>query len=191
MRGPLGRLLERPYIVAVQLDPESARVRAAVLHTFVDRGRGPTLGELATQTGLSTEEVRDALRRLGDAHVVVLQPRTDAVWMAMPFSGVPTAFRVTAERQDGTAGAWWANCAWDALGIVAMLAGANVGAARAPIRIATTCPDCDLPLGLTVRADAASPADAVRVDAPSSERATPVVHFAVGASQWWDDIGFT
>ena len=36
--------------------------------------------------------------------------------MAHPFSGVPTAFRV--EADDRT---YWANCAWDTLGIPAAL----------------------------------------------------------------------
>jgi Alkylmercury lyase len=175
----------------MHLDPECARIRTAALQSFVRSGRGPTLDDLAAQAGLSSQAARAALHRLRDAHVVVLQPDSDAIWMAMPFSGVPTAFRVTAERPDATAGAWWANCAWDALGIAAMLAGANLAPAHAPIHIATTCPDCEQPLGVTVRSDAPTAADAVRIADMAAQDGTPVVHFAVPASRWWDDIGFT
>ncbi|MEO7238488.1 MAG: organomercurial lyase, partial [Gemmatimonadales bacterium] len=44
------------------------------------------------------------------AHVLVLDPATRGLWMAMPFSAVPTSFRVTTPS-----GEWWANCASDAL----------------------------------------------------------------------------
>lgn len=175
----------------MQLDAESARIRSVVLQTFVGTGRGPTVEELAAATGWSAEIARGALARLDEAHVVVLEPGTDVIRMAMPFSGVPTPFRVTPERPAGAAASWWANCAWDALGIAAALAGADIQAARAPIHVATDCPDCDRPLTLVVRAHAASPAGAVRSGSTVAGEAAPVVHFAVAASRWWDDIGFT
>ena len=176
-----------------QLDPESAAARAAIFDALLRTGRAPALAELAERSGLEVGRARDALHRLAQTHVVVLQPGADAIWMAMPFSALPpTAFRVSAERSDGTAGAWWANCAWDALGIAAMLAGAGLAAARSPIRVETTCPDCDRPLALTVRADAPSAEQAVRRDDPDADGSPePVVHFAVPAARWWDDIGFT
>lgn len=175
------------------LDPDAARLRAAIYDALLREGRAPTLRELAARAALSASEARDALHRLADAHVIVLRPGTDELWMAMPFSAVPTAFRVTAGRADGTAGAWWANCAWDALGLAAMLDGAGLAPAAAPIHIATSCPDCDAPLALTVHASEPSPRDAVRPDgdgaSPPDE--PPVVHFAVPAAEWWRDIGFT
>ena len=85
--------------------------------------------------------------------------------MAMPFSAVPTAFRV---RTSG--GEWWAPCAWDALGISAML--------QAPAEIITTCPDCGDP-------------PPIRTTGRALSTGSGVVHFAVPAASWWDDIGFT
>ncbi len=160
--------------------------RAAVLRHFALTGRAPEIAELAALSGQTSDAVRADLHALADSHAIVLQPGTDRVWMAMPFSNVPTAVRVRAQRADGTAGAWWANCAWDALGIPAMFAGAGLDSARGEMAITTTCPDCERPIVLSVRADWSPPAAVVREGPPA-----PVVHFAVGASHWWDDIGFT
>ena len=70
-----------------------------------------------------------------------------------------------------------ANCVWDALGVVAMLAG-DTRSIDADVR--TTCADCGAPLKLTVRDGA------VRADPTGA-----VAHFAVPAARWWADIGFT
>lgn len=177
----------------MSLDSAAARVRVSVYEMFLRVGRGPTLDEVVAGTELRVDVVQSALHRLAEAHVVVLQRGSDSVWMAMPFSGVPTDFRVTADRLNGTAGAWWANCAWDALGIPAMFAGAGIAVALGTMHIETTCPDCERPLSLAVRTDAASAEEAVRLVPPSDEAGAspPAVHFAVPASRWWDDIGFT
>jgi hypothetical protein len=168
-----------------------ARVRLAVYHTLLETGAAPSASAIAATAGFDVGDVRASLERLAAAHVLVLHPGSSEVWMAMPFSAVPTAFRVEADAPDGAAGAWWANCAWDALGIAAMLHGAGHEAGRAPIHITTTCPDCEAPIALTVRPEAGD--DAVTANAAGTlcHGAQPVVHFAVPASQWWDDIGFT
>jgi hypothetical protein len=85
--------------------------------------------------------------------------------MAMPFSAVPTAFRV-----DGLGLQWFANCAWDAFGIAVALS--------CDVSIATYCPDCGAAMAYGVRGGELTHRDGV-------------VHFAVPAKQWWDDIGFT
>ena len=90
---------------------------------------------------------------------------TGALAMAMPFSAVPTPFRVNTPR-----GTWWANCAWDALGIPVMLS--------SPAKIDTTCGDCGTPLRIETTAHDLVPN-------------TGVIHFAVPARDWWADIGFT
>jgi hypothetical protein len=60
--------------------------------------------------------------------------------MAIPFSGVPTPYRVQA------AGRWWyANCAWDAFGICSALGVDG--------RIETSCPDCGDPIVVEVRGE--------------------------------------
>jgi hypothetical protein len=146
------------------LTEQDGRVRRAVYAAFA-AGDVPTRDAVGRATGLAPDAVVMSYRRLAEAHVLVLEPGSDEVWMAMPFSAKPTAFRVTAGET-----AWWANCAWDALGIAA--------ATGCDVEIATDCPDCAEPLGLRVEAGALVPAPGI-------------VHFAVPAAHWWDDIGFT
>lgn len=149
--------------------------------------RGPTVAELATELELSTDGARESLHRLAANHVVVLRPATDDVWMAMPFSAIPTPFRV--EAQSGGIGAiasWWGNCAWDALGIAAAVRGTQSPREYSPIRISATCPDCEASLTVRVEPRPGSPEPCVTAEPPH-----PVVHFSVPARHWWDDIGFT
>lgn len=79
-------------------------VRMAVYNHFAAHGTAP-LGQPS-----------EALEELAAQRVLVLDPVTREIRMAMPFSATPTAFRVS----DG-ATTWYANCAWDALGIPAAL----------------------------------------------------------------------
>jgi hypothetical protein len=57
--------------------------------------------------------------------------------MAGPFAAQPTPYRVVAGTR-----AWWANCAWDMLGIAAMVG--------EPVDIDARCTDCDEPMPLHV-----------------------------------------
>jgi hypothetical protein len=127
---------------------------------FVELGRAPSARELGDET-----DVLRGWRRLHEAHALVLNPATDEIRMANPFSAVPTAYRVQA------GGRWWyANCAWDAFGICSALAVDG--------RIESSCPDCGEPYAVQV-------ADG-RID-----RSDLLFHCLVPASHWWDDIVFT
>jgi hypothetical protein len=132
------------------------------LHTV---GGAPDVEGTAGALQVAPAAIAAAFERLAARHMIVLQPGTHALWMAMPFSAVPTAFEVTAEGRT-----WWANCAWDALGIPAML--------PADAEIRTGCGCCSAPLTLQVQNGTPAPAEAV-------------IHFALPAARWWDDIGFT
>ena len=115
--------------------------------------------------GASLARVAAAFERLGEGKALVLQPESGEVLMAEPFSAVPTAFEVESET-----GSWWGNCIWDALGIPAML--------DCDARIRTSCADCGEAMTLEVRDGELLPA-------------TGVVHYALPASRWWQDIVFT
>ena len=148
---------------ATDLDPT---VRVAVYRAFIADGRPPTAVQLAVALGVAVSEVEASLRRLADEHALVLAPGSPYVWMAPPFSAIPTPFDVAvADRR------YFANCIWDALGIPACL---HENAA-----IRATCPDCAEPLALRVRDRA--------LEAPANS----VLHFAVPAARWWEDIGAT
>jgi hypothetical protein len=122
--------------------------------------RAPTVAELALAAGVSEDAARRSLHSLAEQYMLVLKPGTDEIWMAAPFSGVPTDYVavVNGRRHFG-------NCIWDALGVVALLGGVG--------RVETG----DLRVEAAIR----------RVSAPRDY----VVHFAVPAARWWDDIGFT
>src|ERR1700761_1897527 len=97
------------------LDELDSAVRIAVYAAFVEHFQAPDVRSLATSLHRSVADIQDSLRRLAAAHILVLDDDL-RIRMAMPFSGVPTPFRVAT-----ASGAWFANCAWDALGIPAAL----------------------------------------------------------------------
>ena len=140
-------------------------VRLALFHHLADTGRAPSADELAAAMGQPRAVVEQSLRRLEDVHVIVLAPGTINVWMAAPFSAVPTAFRVEADGRR-----YWGNCIWDALAIPALL--------DADATLTAGCGDCGVPLTLGVRDGSLAEGEGV-------------VHFAVPARRWWENIGFT
>ena len=141
-----------------------AEVRRVVYETAMRSGRIPLAEEIASALSVDRTEIVDALRRLAEAHVLVLQRDRDEILMAMPFSAVPTPFVV----ESGGVRAY-ANCMWDALGIPAML--------HADATIATSCHDCGTAVTVVV----------------ADEQVTDggLVHFALPVRQWWNDVVFT
>jgi len=147
------------------MDALSLRVRNHVYQRFVALGRPPSADEVAGELGLEREDVELVLRRLHDAHALVLEPDSVAIRMLNPFSCVPTPHRVQAGGRS-----WFANCAWDALGIPAALGVDG--------HVSSSCPDCGEAIQIEVRGRRAVP-DSVPV------------HLQVPAARWWDDIVFT
>lgn len=139
-------------------------VRVALYRLFVERTRAPVPAELAAELDASISDVEASLRRLAEAHVIVLAPGSEYLWMANPLSAIATPFRVEAHGRS-----YFANCIWDAFGTVAMLGDAG--------RVDTWCPDCGEPLSAEVRSGEVS--------------GDGLIHFAVPAARWWEDIGFT
>ncbi|MEZ5291576.1 MAG: organomercurial lyase [Vicinamibacterales bacterium] len=147
------------------LSARDLQVRRAVLNAFAGGGV-PTRAAVAATLGVDLDEVAVSYRALADAHVLVPDPATGEAWMAMPFSAVPTEFRVVVDGRSV-----WANCAWDAFGVAAAL--------DADVEFITRCPASDRPVRAGVRRGVAF-AD------PGA-----VGHVEVPASRWWDDIGYT
>ena len=148
------------------MDEFDLRIRNHLYASFVRDGSAASVSEAAEALELPEADVLDAYHRLHDAHALVLQPDATEIRMLNPFSAVETPYRVEAGGRS-----WFANCAWDALGIPAVL--------RADGRIEAACPDCAEPLELEVR------------NAELVHGADLLVHFVVPARRWWDDIGFT
>lgn len=137
------------------------RVRVAVYERVVADGLPPARAHLAQHLELAPDQIAESLERLAAARALVLQAESREVLMANPFSAVPTAYAVrTGERL------YYGNCVWDALGIPAML-----GAAAT---VETSCACCGEAMALEVRENLLP--------------AAGVVHFAIPARRWWDDI---
>jgi alkylmercury lyase len=143
-----------------------AVVRRHILRELITSGAAPSVRDTARALGDSEVEVGDAYERLAASRVIVLRPGTRDVLMAAPLSAVPTPHIV--RLADGRSR--YGNCIWDALGVLAMMASDG--------DVETLCHDCGAPLQLSVRDGALAPSDAV-------------VHFAVPAVRWWEDIVFT
>lgn len=144
--------------------PLERAVRLFVYQTFVDTGGAPDLSTIARHVGQPDDVVTAALRRLSDHRALVLAPASSAVWMAHPFSAVPTAYPV--ETRGRT---YWANCAWDAMGIFALLGG--------PARMTSQCADCAAPMTLELREGAIA--------------GDGVVHFVLPPRRFWENVAFT
>ena len=99
-----------------QIDDLDWSVRTAVYSFITEQTRPPTVDEAAALLGVTHERAALAFQRLNQRHALFLEPGTLDVRMAHPFSARPTPFRV----HVGTH-AYYANCAWDMLGIPAAL----------------------------------------------------------------------
>ena len=117
-------------------------------------GRAPRLGD----------EHRESLRRLAEAHVIVID-EDDAIVFAPPFSASPTPFIVRYDAVEA-----FGPCIWDALGILAM--------AKRDGIVETSCGCCGHPMTLHVENGELRERDGV-------------AHYLVPALKFWDDIVFT
>lgn len=145
------------------------RLRLAIYQRFASTGASPEPLDLCARFDLSPDELWRALRQLEDESAVVLMPGSSYLWMAEPFSAVPTFFPVRSNRPKDPR-RWFGNCIWDALAIVSLLAIDGVVETESPLD-----------------------GEALRFDVADGELTTndAVIHFAVKASDWWQNIGFT
>ena len=139
-------------------------VRVFVYRFMVDEQRPPMPIEIGTALGTGSAEIEAALKRLAEAHVLVLAPGTPYIWLANPLSALPSPYPVTAGGRQ-----YYGICIWDALGVIAMLGDEG--------SVTSLCPDCGDVLTLRVHDGEIEPRD-------------NVVHYAIPAAHWWDDIGY-
>lgn len=139
-------------------------VRLHIFERVVGDGIPPTIAEAAQSLRLSEADVEASFRRLAAGKVIVLVPGGREILMANPFAARPTDFAVRANGRE-----WYGNCAWDGLGVLSAL-GADGS-------VTTTCADCGVPLAVAVQGGV--------------PRGEAVLHIAVPAHHWWDDIVFT
>jgi Alkylmercury lyase len=140
-------------------------IRNATYRLFADVGAPPNRAAVADAAGVDEPDVAAAWQRLHEAHALVLDQEGGKLRMANPFSAVPTPYRVKADGRE-----WYANCAWDAIGICAALDSDGT--------IESACPDC----GEHIR---------LEVSGKRVNDETLVFHSLVPAANWWEDIVFT
>jgi Alkylmercury lyase len=147
------------------MDLETA-VKLNIYETFARTTQAPTSTDVAKALSTSAEEVEAALQRLHQKRLLVPEPGNPSrIRMAPPFSGVETPFRVKVQDKI-----YYANCVWDALGIAAAL--------QADAIIEASDGQSGEPMMLAVRNGQPVPEECV-------------IHFAVPAAHWWDDILYT
>lgn len=142
-------------------------LRLVVYEHVVEYGGAPSRRQLAEIVG-DLDTVDRLLRELHDRHMLVFDDRPGRygeIRMALPFAAEPTNWRVTTGQE-----AWWANCAWDALAILAAL--------HRDGHIDSTWSDTGEPVDLDV------------IDGELND-VRGYICFPLPASQWWDDIVFT
>jgi hypothetical protein len=141
------------------------QVKLAVYSLFAETGHRPSPREVAERVGSDVESVIDAYGRLRAQRLLVLEADGSSIRMASPFSGVPTQHVVEAGGIQ-----YFANCAWDALGVPAAL--------HKPGTIHSRCEQSGEPFHLDVGLQGPVPS-------------TWLFHCLVPAAKWWDDIVFT
>jgi hypothetical protein len=109
---------------------QDRNIRLWIFEHLRDTGAAPSSAIIADALFLSVEDARASLVRLAEERDALVLDDEGEVWMAEPFSAVPTTFRVRADTR-----AWWGNCIWDGLAILSLL---NMDGT-----VTTTCPTGD------------------------------------------------
>ena len=141
------------------------QVKLAIYNHFATTGHAPSPGQVAKSIDAKDESVLESYQRLRAQRLLALEADGVSIRMAPPFSGVPTQHIVEA---DGTR--YFANCAWDALGIAAALQQEAV--------VESSCGQSGAPLHLRVGRDGPEPSEWL-------------FHCQVPAARWWADLVFT
>jgi hypothetical protein len=145
------------------MDPVS--LRHFVYDEMLSNGLPPSAAAIGAHFGIGADEVKGELAALKLGKTILVHPKTGEIWMAGPFASSVTPYRIVGPRQS-----WWANCAWDMLGVALIV--------NEHVQLVASCCDCGESLTLD-----ASPARGIASDW--------LVHFLVPARRWYDDIGFT
>jgi len=141
-------------------------VKLNIYQTIAATTNAPTSAQVAAALNSTVAKVEAAFQHLDQKRLLVLEPGTSShIRMAPPFSSIETPHVV---KIDGKS--YYANCAWDALGVAAAL--------HRDADIESVCGDCGQPMSFQVRNGRPLPQDCV-------------IHFAVPAARWWDDIIYT
>ncbi len=144
------------------LSEQDWAMRRFVYQYFLDHAQPPTYVQAAQHVRIPAEEVRAAFHRLHDHHALFLAPSTDAIRIANPLSALPTDYLVHASGRR-----LFATCAWDSLGIPAML--------HADARVEATYAHVSMPACYSIAGGVLTGDDGI-------------VHFPLPFRLWYDDL---
>lgn len=96
-------------------------IRYQINRYIFDHGYAPDSQELADLSSVSVNQVNEALEVLAGQHALVLHPNSHKIWIAHPFSLMPTLFWV----ESGEKG-WYSNCTWCSLGVASLVENEDV-----------------------------------------------------------------
>jgi len=152
------------------------QVRHFVYNHFADTTLPPSIDDTAAHFNISPTEVGELYKELNNRHAFFLEPETLTVRMAWPFSAVPTIFKV---HDNGKT--YYANCAWDMLGIPVLLHSDAV--------IEAVCTESNDAVHLEIRDGKVTQAAVLAAEDAASS--TLLVHFPLPFARWYDDLVFT
>jgi len=141
------------------------QVRVFVYNHLVDTTRPPSVDDTARHFNIEIEEVSALYKELQDHHAFLLEPDTLTIRMANPFSGIPTDFKTHASGKT-----YYANCAWDMLGIPVVL--------QSDAIIEAVCTESNESVQLEVKNGQPTHYDLL-------------IHFPLPFARWYDDLLFT
>ena len=141
------------------------QIRHFVYAHFADTTLPPSVDVTAAHFNISTEEAGEYYKELNSHHAFFLAPDTLSIRMAWPFSAIPTDFKVHANGKT-----YYANCAWDMLGIPAALH-----------------------TNAVIEAKFTESNESVKLEVKDNKVTNPdlLVHFPLPFSHWYDDLVFT
>ncbi len=76
-----------------------ADVRHYIYTTFAETTLPPTTSQVAEHCGVPIASIENTFERLANAHQIALAPGSYSIWMAHPFSGVPTNYVAVIESK--------------------------------------------------------------------------------------------
>ena len=141
------------------------QVRAFVYNHFADTTLPPTVDETAQHFNINIAEASALYKELHNRHAFFLEPETLTVRMANPFSGIQTDFKVHANGKT-----YYANCAWDMLGIPAAL--------HTDAVIKAVCTESNNSVQL-------------EINNGQITNYNLLIHFPLPFARWYDDLVFT
>lgn len=140
-------------------------IRAFVYDHFKETTQPPSVEDTAARFDLTTEEAVSAYEELNQRHAFFLNPGTHSILMANPFSGIETPFKIHVDHKT-----YFANCAWDSLGIPAAL--------HSDAEIEAVCSQSRQLIQLSITDEKISSSNVL-------------VHFLVPFHQWYNDLVYT